>query len=39
MAMTMYSNDEVREWLAVNLPGWRLQKSYLVRVYKPAVGG
>ncbi len=34
MAMTMYSNDEVREWLAVNLPGWRLQKSYLVRVYK-----
>lgn len=31
---TTFSDDAVREWLAANLPTWRLQKSYLVRVYR-----
>lgn len=33
MAKT-YSNDDVRAWLATNLPAWRLEKSYLMRLYK-----
>ena len=31
---TIFTDDAVREWLAANLPRWRLQKSYLLRVYK-----
>ena len=33
--MTTTDTDAaVREWLAANLPSWRLQKGYLLRVYK-----
>ena len=31
---TTFTDAAVREWLAVNLPSWRLQKSYLLRTYK-----
>jgi len=29
-----FTANEVQTWLSANLPTWRLQKSYLVRVYK-----
>lgn len=32
--MATYSGEEVRGWLSAHLPTWRLEKSYLVRVYK-----
>ena len=28
-----YGDGEVREWLAGNLPGWRLEDDHLVRAY------
>jgi len=29
-----FTPQEVTDWLATNLPAWRMQKSYLARVYK-----
>ncbi|MFZ1755074.1 MAG: 4a-hydroxytetrahydrobiopterin dehydratase [Caldilineaceae bacterium] len=32
--METFSANTVQDWLAVNLPTWRLHKGYLLRVYK-----